>query len=334
MKYLFLTSTFLISLVSNSQDLLYSHREYSNQQTNPASVGTSEAVKFTTGFRNQWYGIGKGFQSTLVSGEGVLNKQILSSRGKLALGAYFINDKLGSSYLSNTYGAVNLAYHLRISRKETIGVGLYTGLGSLSIDPNIGTWSSQYSNGSFDQSLSSGETFARNSFSYLDAGTGIMYHYKDRAIHKTGTSNQFKVGVGFFHLNRPSYSFLKTDKKEALNIRTSASIESSFLIGKSLSMSPSIFVNFQQTNKEFLFGSNFIYGMGKYAKPINLGIGLHHRLKDALITQVSLQYGYITTGFSYELSISSISDYGSSKGAFELFLRFAKLSSKEINTRR
>lgn len=334
MNYIIFTLSLLISFGSISQDLQYSHREYSNQQTNAASVGTNEAFRFTTGFRNQWSGIGKGFQSAIVSGEGILTKQRLSSRGNLAMGIYFINDRLGNAYLSNNYGALNLAYHLKLSKKETIGVGLYTGFGSLSIDPNAGTWSNQYSNGFFDQSLSSGETFTRNSFSYLDAGTGIMYSYKDRSVHKTGKSNQIKIGLGFFHLNKPKYGFLKNVTEETLNIRTSANFEGNIVYNEKITIAPSLFMNFQQTNKEIQLGALVYYGMGTYRKPINLGVGLHHRFKDALITQFSLQYGAITTGISYDISTSSIRDYGRTKGSFELFLRFAKLSSKEINTRR
>jgi type IX secretion system PorP/SprF family membrane protein len=326
----------LLSFESYSQDMQFSQREYANQQMNPASIGTNGRLSFTSGFRTQWRGIGenKGFQSTYFSGDGIVSKDRITGKGNLAIGAFFLNDR-SAKYLSNNYGAITVAYHLKISREQSFGIGIYTGLGSLALDQNRGTWSNQYSEGDFDQSISSGENIASNSFSYLDAGTGAFYQYKKKATHYSGIQKGFKIGASAFHLNKPSYSFIQSGKSDRLNIRISGLVGADFpLQSTKIVISPAFYLNVQQTNKELLLGSNFTYALGRVNSPMNLSLGFYSRLKDAFIVQSSIQMGGLSIGLSYDISISDVSNFGGSKGAYEVFLRFKKMNNNGINTTR
>ena len=127
----------------------------------------------------------------------------------MAGGINFFNDKAGDLKVTTNNVNLNLAYHLILDRTSTLGLGIYTGYGQRSIDPNGGRWASQYDGMAYNSAASSGETFNSASFNFLDAGAGLVYTYKKNNGYMTQNNQRaFNGGVAFYHVNNPNFSYV------------------------------------------------------------------------------------------------------------------------------
>tara|TARA_R110002072_G_scaffold232309_3_gene389735 strand:+ start:6678 stop:7718 length:1041 start_codon:yes stop_codon:yes gene_type:complete len=317
-----------------AQDVHFSQMEYSPLTLNPALAGANSPLQVIVNYRSQWRSVASPYNTIATSIDARLNEKKRMKKGIFAMGMSLYQDQAGDNRLKTNNVNLNLAYHLILDRNNTLGLGIYTGFGQRTISAGSGTWGSQYNGLSYDPNLASNETFNNASFSFLDAGAGVVYTYNDGSGYMTQNSNRsFNAGVAFFHVNNPSYSFIENES-EKLYMRWSVFVNGKIgLANSNGTLVPGIYFNRQKTSTEFLYGTYYRFTINEGSKvtgrikPFFFSLGLFHRWNDAVVAKTMLEWSDFSTGFAYDINISRLSSASRARGGFEVFLRYNMSSS-------
>lgn len=330
MKKLILSTILgVISFSAFAQDVHFSSMDFSPLTLNPAMAGANHDLQANVNYRTQWNSVAAPFQTIAASADMRLNANKRNSSGHLAAGINFFNDRAGQERISTNNVNISLAYHLKMNRNNTIGLGIYSGFGQRSFDPNGGKWGSQYNGMSYDAELPSGETFNNASFSMFDAGAGLVYTYSE-GESRMRSNDGLKINAGFaaYHVNRPNYSFIN-DGDEKLYMRFSAFANASIGIGSTnMSLEPAIYAQFQGPALEVLMGTDYRILINEGSKRTgnvkrtSIAIGGYYRNQDAVVARISMSYAGLTGGFAYDFNISSLTVVSNARGGAEFFLRW------------
>jgi len=332
-KYINITSTLALATFFTAsalaQDIHFSQMEFSPLTLNPALAGANSPMQGIVNYRSQWSSVATPFKTIAASFDARFNEKKRNKSGIIAGGLNFFNDQSGDLQVNTTNVNINLAYHLILDKTSTIGLGISTGFGQRSIDPNDGRWGSQYDGMAYDGMIDPGETFNAPSFSYFDAGSGILYAYRRNKGYMT-QNNQLALNAGFamYHLNRPNYSFIDV-ANEKLLIRYSAFVNAEIGIQNTRgSVLPGVYFQKQGSSTEILYGLYYKYILSEgskftgFSRPMGLYLGIFNRFRDAMAAKIMFEFDQYSTGFAYDINVSSLSTVSNSKGGFELFLRF------------
>lgn len=259
--------------------------------------------------------------------------QLKQKRGKagfFALGINFFSDKAGDAKLKSSQGGLSVAYHIRTGQNSIIGAGLSGGLGQRSIDPGGLQWGEQYDGGGYNRQLPTGESLTAQSFTFLDMGLGGVWHYNSNSGDQNVVANQSTqatLGFGYFHVTRPTYTFLGAE--EQLYAILVLSGNARFALGEgNTAIVPSFQYSKQGPSLEFMLGAMLRYVLTPTSKVtgINKGsaisLGPVLRTKDAVAIAALIEFGHMAVAFSYDLNTSDLSKASNGKGAFELAFRF------------
>jgi type IX secretion system PorP/SprF family membrane protein len=327
----FVISLFLIgcSISVNAQDVHFSQMEYAPLSLNPGLAGANSPMQGIVNYRSQWNSVAIPYKTIGASFDACFNENKRRKKGIIAGGINFFNDQAGDLKVNTTTVNLNLAYHLILDRTSTLGLGIYTGFGQRSINPNAGRWGSQYDGTAYNGNLSSGESFSTPSFMYVDAGAGLVYTYKNNQGYMTqNNKREFQYGFAMYHVNRPGFSFIdKAD--EQLYVRWSSFATASIGINNTRgTFMPSIFFQRQKSSMEILYGFYYKYLINEgsmytgFNRPMTISLGVFNRFKDAMVAKFMLEWDQYSFGFAYDFNISSLTPVSNAKGGFELFLRF------------
>jgi type IX secretion system PorP/SprF family membrane protein len=328
-KILLFTSIIATTVtISYAQDVHFSQIEYSPLFLNPALSGANSTINGVLNYRSQWNSVAIPYKTMAASIDGRFNDNKRKKKGIIAGGISFFNDQAGDLKITSNSVNVNLAYHLMLDESNKIGLGISTGFGQRSIDPNGGRWTSQYNGTVYNSSLPSNEVLNIPSFSFFDAGAGILYsHQRDKHASVKSNFSNINIGLAAYHLNRPSNSFLnQTDDK--LYVRWTAFVNSTISIPNSKgSILPGIYFQKQGPAMEILYGLYYKNQLssrnsGGIHQPTAFSIGLFNRFKDAMAIKFMYELGPYAAGFCYDLNISSLNEISKTRGGFEFFLRF------------
>ena len=153
--------------INAQQDPMYTHYMFNTQTVNPAYAGNRGLTTMTLLHRSQWVGL----EGAPMSQTFTVNTPIF--RNKLGLGVSLQNDKIGPT---NIFTAnVDLAYRLKINKKNHLAFGLKSAFGSYS--RNL---TQLYADQPGDVAI---DNASRNDMFY-DFGFGLLY-----------TNDHFYVGV-------------------------------------------------------------------------------------------------------------------------------------------
>jgi len=312
-----------------AQDIHFSQMEFSPLTLNPALAGANSPMQGIVNYRSQWSSVATPYKTIAASLDARFNENKRNKAGIIAGGLNFFNDQSGDLQVNTTNVNVNLAYHLILDQTSTLGLGIYTGFGQRSINPNGGRWGSQYDGMTYDGMIDPGETFNSASFSYLDAGTGLLYAYRRNKGYMT-QNDQLAVNAGFamYHLNRPKYSFINATN-EKLYFRYSAFVNAEIGIQNTRgSVLPGVYFQQQGPAMELMYGLYYKYILSEgsrftgFTRPMSLSLGIFNRFRDAMAAKIMFEFDQYSAGFAYDINVSSLSTVSNSKGGFELFLRF------------
>jgi type IX secretion system PorP/SprF family membrane protein len=324
-----LTTAIFCTASAFAQDIHFSQMEFSPLTLNPALAGANSPMQGIVNYRSQWSSVATPFKTIAASIDARFNENKRNKSGIIAGGLNFFNDQSGDLQVNTTNVNINLAYHLILDKSSTIGLGISTGFGQRSIDPNDGRWGSQYNGMAYDGMIDPGETFNAPSFSYFDAGSGILYAYRRNKGYMT-QNNQLALNAGFamYHLNRPNYSFIDA-ANEKLLIRYSAFVNAEIGIQNTRgSVLPGVYFQKQGSSTEILYGLYYKYILSEgskftgFSRPMGLYLGIFNRFRDAMAAKIMFEFDQYSAGFAYDINVSSLSTVSNSKGGFELFLRF------------
>jgi type IX secretion system PorP/SprF family membrane protein len=320
-----IASALVASIIyTKAQDIHFTQTQYFPLTLNPAMAGANYAISGNLIYRNQWRAVASPYNTFGLSVDGRIKK---SPKGHLfAGGIKFFSDNSGDLSLKTNDVTLNGAYHLQVQKGQYFGVGIYAGIIQKSINFNNARWGSQYDqvNLQYDPNRQSNESFSSTSFIVPDAGLGFTYTYKTR--ESFSSQNQplinFNVGISAFHVNMPANTFITKDKTY---IRYVAFGNGDIGIGKTnFAVSPLIVFQLQGPTKELLAGlyGKYIFAKEKGQSGGSVAIGSIYRNKDAVTTNIVLEYDSYTIGFSYDINISQLKTISRGRGAMEVFLRY------------
>ena len=308
----------LTSLMVFSQDIHFARFWMTPLLINPAQAGVEHDLRAIINYRNQWNSVATPSSTANVSFDTKIAKK-KGRKGFSAMGINIFHDKAGSAQMKTLQGNIAYAYHVYLNRESTLGGGLYGGFAQRSINSSDLQWMSQYDGSSYSASLPSGEQSGNSSLSFLDLRGGLHYEYGWDKL-------DFSAGVGFFHVNRPKYSFYGS--AENLSMRTVGYANSLVRFTNSnFSLVPGFIYSMQGKSKELFLGTMFRYtfkgdaNLG-YVKGSAISLGAHYRNKDAVIPVLIFEFSQYSIGLSYDVNISKLKTASKGLGGFEISLRF------------
>jgi type IX secretion system PorP/SprF family membrane protein len=325
---------FLLSLGfhASAQSVRFSQFQNMPQRLNPALVGVFEG-KFRAAaiYRSQWASVSSyAWTSYALSAE---YKFLGLKNDHFALGGCLMSDKAGTNAYGVTEFNLNLSYHKMLGKPKAwkkganyLIAGLQLGAGQRRIEPaNIQT-SVQFDGDGFDNSASTGELLTNNNSTkmYPDFGLGLLYYTV------MGERKSFYGGLAINHLNRPDISFGTANRRDPLLMKMSFHAGGEIPFGrankiKPISMLPSVLVMMQGPAMEVNVGSAFRYKKNK-KDDFAFRIGGFFRgvattntafAPEAVILNVGLEIGTLNFGFSYDATLSNLSQANGGRGAFE-----------------
>lgn len=313
-----------------AQDIHFSNTDYSPLTLNPAMAGSKEDAQGIVQYRSQWNSVGVPFQTIAASGEMRIKNNSLQQNGFLAIGLNFFNDRIGQPRINTTTGALTAAYHIKIDRKNYIGLGINAGFGQRALDEGTGQWGQQYNGMQYDPSLSSGENFTNASFSLFTTGAGVVYTYNenDNLKIRLNEAFSFRSGIAVYHLNRPNYSFYNATDDRLL-MRLSGFAKASFIFaGSMIGFDPGLYYQQQGPSRELFFGGDYKFFFKEASKVTGfikrnaISAGLFYRLNDAFVTRLLLEMSNYTVGFSYDFNVSRLTEVTQVRGGAEIVLKW------------
>ncbi len=312
-KYIYIIG--LICLCTNivAQDIHFSQFNQSPQNLNPAQTGLFNGDwRFATNYRRQWSSIPVSYKTYSISADTRFKKLL---RNDVPAAGLIINtDNAGDSRFNTTQIAVSAAYIKKLNKDSShfISIGVQPGVTTKSFDLNALTFDNQYAGDQYYASLPSGENFSKTRITYFDLGGGLVY------LWQKNNRKKINVGISALHLNRPKQSFFNNDDIK-LDVKYTVSTNAQIPISENLDIAPSFLFQSQGKFKETVVGL-----FGKYhLRPINgaetaISLGAFHRVKDAFIIAIAMDYKNVRFGYTYDFNTSKLNVATNRQGAFEI----------------
>ena len=313
---------------SNAQDVHFSQFWNNGIQYNPAMTGVIPAnLRVAAFYRNQWSSVSSTpYNSYGLNADGRIDTQGTASIG---IGLNFFRDVAGDTKLGTTHAQLALSTIIAMGDNSKLSIGLNGGIIQHGFDPTAAQWNSQYHNGSYDATMSSGEAWNGNAGLKGDVSAGLVYTYSTSRGALTANDNfNLKVGFAFNHIATPKYEWTPYTT-DALYRNIVGHIEC--LIGlpnSKVSLKPAVIAQFQGPSKEILFGNQFKFKLQEasqvtgFVKGTYLSIGTFMRWGDAFIPSVTLEFDRYSIGASYDVNISQLRTASNGAGGFEISLKF------------
>ena len=163
----------------------------------------------------------------------------------------------------------------------------------------------------------------------MDLGFGLDWRiFSEQASVTTTKGYWVEAGAAVHHAIRPEHS-LYEGGSERLDTKYIGHLDASIgLPNTAFAILPGLMYAKQGPAQEFLYGSMFRYqfkGESHFTgleKGSALSLGLHHRVRDAIIASMMLEYGKYAISLSYDVNVSDLRTATNNRGGFEVALRF------------
>lgn len=326
-RTIIIISLCIIASNANSQDVHSSQFWNNGTQYNPAMTGVIPATLRASAFyRNQWSSV-----NSLYSTFGFNFDTRIDTRGSTSfgLGTSVYRDMAGDNKLGTTGAQLSFSTILALDRNSKISIGVNGGIIQKGFDASNAQWNSQYSSGSYDPTIASGEQF--NSLSELkgDLSVGAVYYYSTNARNMTANDAfNMKVGFSYNHILQPTFNWFSSGGDD---LYSNFVAHAEFQIGMEntpWTIIPAAIVQFQGPSKEILVGSQFRFTLKEaskvtgFVKGAYLFIGTFYRVSDAFIPSITIDFDKYSLGFSYDVNTSSLRSASSGAGGFEISFKF------------
>ena len=319
-KYLLAAvSSLLLNIQTSGQGLHFSQYYNAPLLLNPANTALMPESDYRVGvnYRQQWAAIPVPYKTTSIYADfqALRNKNLTNWLG---LGVAFWSDKAGNGDLSLSRTEAFVAYHVQMGESSMFSVGASAAYVQRSVDFNKLSFDSQWDGFMFDSNIPNGESGYVAQTNFVDISAGVNY-----ALFPN-ENMYLKIGIGMAHVTQPKESFYGQVNK--LGMRPTANIDLLLKLSESVILNPSLYYTTQKSASEFLYGTLFQVNLSKSEKAsTQLIVGGYHRLKEAVVGTMGVQYGHLRVMSSYDFTTSSISVANKGRGAFELALRYEGL---------
>lgn len=315
MQKVYLVVIFLLAYQLNfAQDFHLSQIDKTIALLNPALTGNYDGwEKFSLQHRSQWIGSGTQFTTSYGMAEFSFGKNDRMNKAYAGLGLFFTNDVGGDSKISLKSGGLSLSGSLPLSRSQSISAGIQTSFNNRSADFSDLLFYSQWNGTQLDPSVNSGELNDYPAYSYLDAGAGVAYNFKNKSSNTLGRESfDFQIGASFMHLNRPNIRF-NTFSDDNLFVKTCLHSNLRYGINNQSAIELSMAQFFQGQHRETNVGVFYRARLREASRSTSfvnvkyLTIGSYARFTGTLIPYFAIDLGNFKLGMSYDVEIGKIS---------------------------
>ena len=300
---------------AQAQDLHFSQWFNAPLITNPANTGFIPDADYRIGanYRNQWSSVmSEPYKTMSIWGDAQVFRNRIQS-GWLGLGGVILHDVAGSGNLTTTsvYGSV--AYHQMLGYSSLLTAGFNAGWVNKRINSSNLRFPDQFDGKFFTNQMPSAVVIDQPNVNYLDIQLGMNYAYfpSDKMYMNAGFSVQ--------HLNRARESFFSTDPAgfdSRIAMRYIGFLNGSFKTSEDLILNPMAYYTNMAGSYEAVAGMNLQYNLSGDGDNQLIG-GLYFRLGDAIIPMVGFVYKNLRLMFTYDVTVSTLSKYNGSRGAWE-----------------
>ena len=285
---------------------------------NPAMTGLIETkMRAHAQFRNQWNALAyKPFTTSLVSFD--------VPKGKWGFGGQITNMRAGAGNYNVLQLLASAAYAVPIDKNKyhNLSLGLQIGVTQKHIEYGVLSFDSQWTTangGSFDRSLSSGESFNGNSQFQEAINFGALYFYGKQQSRL----NPF-LGLSAFNLTKPKESFVGGNNRLPRRYYMHAGVRVN--ISEILYIIPKILVYTQAK----IIQQTYALDAGYYFKGEKFFAlaGYTYRVNDASIIYAGLKKDNYIFKMSYDFNTSNLRGVSKTRGAYELSLTWLGKKTK------
>ncbi|MCU0323208.1 MAG: PorP/SprF family type IX secretion system membrane protein [Chitinophagaceae bacterium] len=300
----------------NSQDLHFSQYFNAPLLVNPANTGFNPEYDFRIGgnYRNQWASVSNfPYKTMSVWGDA----QLFTDRFEdswVGIGGAFLQDVAGSGNLKSTRAYASIAYHQLLGFKSLLSGGFNLGFTQKRIDLTKLSFNSQWNGKFFDVSIPSGEPFAANNVNYFSLQAGLNYSY-------FASDNVYlNTGISMANINRPSESFFGTKTADnRVDSRYTFFANASIKLQDLWILNPNIHYSTVGNTNELVVGMMAQRDLSAERNgSLQLLAGAYYRSNDAFIPMVGFDVLNLKITFNYDATVSSLSAYNQSRGAYEV----------------
>jgi type IX secretion system PorP/SprF family membrane protein len=265
---------------------------YANQVLlSPAFAGSAEGPRLALNARGQWNAIPNAYRTFAVA----YDMPFFLGPTKHGAGITVMGDAAGAGVLTKYEVLLNYSYRLLINDRHIVRLGLAAGFQQATIDFMRLRFPNQYDPvKGFDPSLSNGEKYAESRFTE-DITAGAVYYNK-----------LFWLGFNANHITTPTQEFTTTNTNlngAVLPIRYTLFTGLNLPIeDKGISVSPSVMFRSQGPFEQL--------DLGCYVNFMPIVFGMYYRAldNDALIGMVGIQKGNYRFGYSYDYTLSELTN--------------------------
>lgn len=311
-----------LSPAAFSQDIHFSQFFETPLLRNPALAGIFTGdIRVQAVYRTQWNSVTVPYQTGSVNGE--YKKPIGRGDDFLTIGGQILYDKAGTVALQATHILPTLNYHKSLSSEKNmfLSLGFMGGWVQRRIDRSKVTTNSQFDGTGFNPTLSDGESFLRNQYSYLDASVGMSFNSQVG----DNIDNNIFFGLAYHHFNKatkvsfygnPNYEMIPKWVGSA-GVRMNMTDFSFFTLEGNYSK--------QGPFTETMAGALYSLKLDDMEDPkYIIHAGAYLRWKDAVIPVTKLEMKPLAIAVSYDANISQLKSASKGRGGFELSLTYQK----------
>lgn len=322
-----------------AQDVHFSEFNETPLHLNPAYTGLFDGIfRVSLHHRNQWTSMGSPYKTSAGSIDCAIGNP---NSARLGIGAFIYKDQAGDSKLGTFNGSLSLSGLVKLNDLNILSAGFMFGYAQRSADITALQWESQYVNGAYDPNASAGEGNVLTSFPYVDFAGGLAYQYRSVNGSLIGKDVfELNVGLSAFHLNTPDQKFHgggNEEKAMRIVLHSHSRID---MPGTAWSLRPSVTYILQGPSNELMIGGAFRYRITNGTKITNffsesgIGVGVHYRLKDAIVPQLYYDLGDFFIGLAYDINVSKYSAISKYQGGYEITIRYANLNGALYKNKR
>ncbi len=269
---------------------------------NPAFAGTARCPRVVMNYRNQWPALSGTFVTTSAS----YDQHVQSLYG--GLGLLVTNDRAGKGTLNTTTISGIYSYQLALSRTFSIKAGFQATYFQKSLDWNKLT---------FGDMIDPRKGFIYNT---NDTPRGGTVSNVDFSAGFLGFSENYFFGGAVHHLTEPNESLLATPEGSPLPMK---------ITGHAGAVIP--LTNDKYSENDAKISPNILFQQQDNFQQLNMGIyiskgpivgGLWYRNKDSFIALVGFQTDVIKFGYSYDVTVSKLTNATAGSHEVSLTLQF------------
>ncbi|MDI9358795.1 MAG: PorP/SprF family type IX secretion system membrane protein [Phycisphaerales bacterium] len=321
-----------LTTLSYSTAQNYNYSQYFNVPilANPANTAVSTKSNYQVGaiYRDQYGAVGgQPYRSFGVWGDiETLGGHFKNGWGGIGVGVF--NEIAGVGGLTATKGFVSLAYHQLIGIGSLLSFGANIGLVNKRVNLNKFSFNNQWNGIFFDNTISNSERFTTQSVTNFNLQAGLSYHYYLSQHSFIG------VGASIGNLSQPYEGFFARGLDYRTPLIYNAFVNTLFILDNNLwTLNPNVYYTQTKNAYEVEIGLNgkrsiIEGGQGHH----QILFGLYYRLADAIIPMIGYEVNSFKFSFSYDATVSKLSPYNSSRGAYELtFIKIGNFKRKVSN---